>query len=205
MQKTINLGGKEYTIKEEKELSEDSIEKSPASRADLIALDDKLREIQKNVEDFKKDVPDATNSIGQIMNRLEKIEGAVEEMQDILVDVMPSAHDHAEGDGSLSPEMKYAVLDFLKEVDGLAATDDEFATNLDGTPKREKKKDVRNLTAQGAEVDPNIGDEEMKVLELERKVDALLKTPAYRGADTIEVQFTGGDQYMDQILKAHGM
>ena len=82
------------------------------------------------------------------------------------------------------------------------------ATNPDGTAKKSKKKDVRNLTAQGAEVDPNTVDlEDVKVLQLERKVDALMKHPLYRGIDAERTagEETGEPDYMKMVLEAHGV
>lgn len=194
--KTIKIGEIEYKQIKEQNMSETSDLLS--IQKDVGALTGKIGEIEKAVS-VLKEVPDATNSIGQILDRLEKMEGAIEEMQDVLAESMPCTHDHAEGEG-LSPEMKFAVLDFLKEVDGLPATDDDFATNPDGTPKKSKKKDVRNLTAQGAEVDPNIGEEpeEAKFIALSQKVDALMKTPLYRGAD-MEKQATPNN-YLGAVI-----
>lgn len=200
--KTINIGGVDYRQKIEdtkEEKMTESIEGSPASRADVIKLSDELHEIKKAVGDIQKDIPDATNSIGQIMERLDELEERVGE-------IMESAHDHQEGDGQLSHSMKYAVLDFLKEVDGLCAVDEEFATNPDGTPKKSKKKDVRNQTAMGAEVDLNTEDPEEadKMAHLEAKIDALMKSgnqAFYRGTD-IEKETGGSGSYLGSVIAA---
>jgi hypothetical protein len=200
----IKIGEIEYRETKEQNQMSENVSDLLAIQKDVGALTGKLGEIEKAVS-ILKDTPDATNSIGQIMNRLEKMEERMEEMQDVLAEALPVVHDHEQQEG-LSPEMKFAVLDFLKEVDGMAATDDEFATNPDGTPKREKKKDVRNTTDRGAEVDQVTEDpEEVKFLALERKVDALMKVPNYRGADVDRTtgEECGTPNYMAMVLKAH--